>query len=215
MAVTGVNNYTDYTNYYTDTKKVSEGTQKTADKQKTDKSHSSSREYKNYLTEKYECLTSKDYSVAINSSFLSEAAGDEKKAEWLEYNLKLIPETVEKTKAQVAARGAKILSYNITINGYNSMTAELCTQVEVDPGTEKARKELEERFEKKKEEKKVEEKKREEKAAEKAAEEERLYKLRMDGTDVADVTEKITDAVSSVNVGENAENGYVVFDARA
>lgn len=44
-----------------------------------------------------------------NSSFLSEAAGDEKKAEWLEYNLKLIPETVEKTKAQVAARGAKIL----------------------------------------------------------------------------------------------------------
>ncbi|MCI6204800.1 MAG: hypothetical protein MR663_13140 [Lachnospiraceae bacterium] len=39
-----------------------------------------------------------------NSSFLSEAAGDEKKAEWLEYNLKLIPETVEKTKAQVAAR---------------------------------------------------------------------------------------------------------------
>ena len=210
MAVTGVNNYTDYTNYYTDTKKVSEGTQKTADKQKTDKTYRSSREYKNYLTDKYECLTSKDYSVAINSSFLSEAAGDEKKAEWLEYNLKLIPETVEKTKAQVAARGARILSYNITINGYDSMTAELCTQVEVDPGTEKARKELEERLEKKKEEKK-----REEKAAEKAAEEERLYKLRMDGTDVADVTEKITDAVSSVNVGGQAENGYAVFDVRA
>ena len=104
-----------------------------------------------------------------NSSFLSEAAGDEKKAEWLEYNLKLIPETVEKTKAQVAARGAKILSYNITINGYDSMTAELCTQVEANPGTEKVRKELEERLEKRKEEKKAEKKADEEKAAEKRA----------------------------------------------
>ena len=83
-----------------------------------------------------------------NNSILSEAVGDEKKAEWLEYNLALIPETVEKTKAQVAARGAKILSYNITINGYDSMTAELCTQVEANPGTEKVRKELEERLEK-------------------------------------------------------------------
>lgn len=215
MAVTGVKNYTDYTNYYTDTKTVSESTQKSTDKQKTDKTYRSSREYKNYLTDKYECLTSKDYSVAINSSFLSEAAGDEKKAEWLEYNLKLIPETVEKTKAQVAARGAKILSYNITINGYDSMSAELCTQVEADPGTEKARKELEERLEKKKEEKKAEEKKREEKAAEKAAEEERLYKLRMDGIDVADVTEKMKNAVSSVNTGGQAENGYAFFDVRA
>ena len=48
----------------------------------------------------------------------------------------------------MAARGAKILSYNITINGYDSMTAELCTQVEADLGTEKVRKELEERLEK-------------------------------------------------------------------
>ena len=47
MAVTGVNNYTDYTNYYTDTKNVFEGTKKADDKQKTDKTYSSSREYKN------------------------------------------------------------------------------------------------------------------------------------------------------------------------
>lgn len=208
MAITGVSNYT---NNYADTKNVSESIQKNADKQKTDNTYRSSREYKNYLTDKYECLTSKDYSVAINSSFLSEAAGDEKKAEWLEYNLKLIPETVEKTKAQVAARGAKILSYNITINGYDSMTAELCTQVEADPGTEKARKELEERLEKKKEEKKSEEKKREEKAAE----EERLYKLRMDGKNVINVTEKMENAVSSVNTEISIGKNYIRFDMMA
>jgi hypothetical protein len=90
--------------------------------------------------------------VAINSSLLSEATGDEKTAKWLEYNLSLIPETVEKTKAMVQARGGQIISYNITINGYDSMTAELCTKYEADPGTEKAREDLKERIKKIKEE---------------------------------------------------------------
>ena len=150
-----------------------------------------------------------------NSSFLSEAAGDEKKAEWLEYNLKLIPETVEKTKAQVAARGAKILSYNITINGYDSMTAELCTQVEANPGTEKVRKELEERLEKRKEEKKAEKKADEEKAAEKAEEVERRYNLRMDGKNVMDVTEKIGNTVSFIHTETSIGKNYIRFDMMA
>lgn len=208
MAITGVSNYT---NYYTDTKNVSESTQKTADKQKADKSYSSSREYKNYLTDKYECLTSKDYSVAINSSFLSEAAGDEKKAEWLEYNLKLIPETIEQTKAYAAAMGCEVLSCSVTINGYDSITQETLVRDVADPGTEKARKELEERLEKKKEEKKAEEKKREEKAAE----EERLYKLRMDGKNVINVTEKMENAVSSVNTEISIGKNYIRFDMMA
>ena len=74
-------------------------------------------EYKNYLTQKYECLRSRDYSVNINSSLLSKAMGDEKTKQWLEYNLSLIPKTIEQSRAYVAARGAKILSYSITING--------------------------------------------------------------------------------------------------
>ncbi len=49
------------------------------------------------------------------------------------------------------------------INGYDSMRSVMCTQDEVDPGTEKARKELEERLEKRKEEKRAEEKKTEDK----------------------------------------------------
>ena len=62
--------------------------------------------------------------------------------------------TIEQSRAYVAARGAKILSYSITIDGYDSMSSVMCTQDEVDPGTEKARKELEERLVKRKAEKK-------------------------------------------------------------
>ena len=97
---------------------------------------------------------------ATSFIFVAKAMGDEKTKQWLEYNLSLIPKTIEQSRAYVAARGAKILSYSITINGYDSMSSVMCTQDEVDPGAEKARKELEERLEKRKEEKRAEEKKR-------------------------------------------------------
>ena len=63
-------------------------------------------------------------------------------------------------KAAQSARGCKVLSVTDTINGYDSITEEVLVTDEVDPGTEKARKELEERLEKRKEEKRAEEKKR-------------------------------------------------------
>ena len=154
MAVTGIGTYASYTNSYGNTQNAGN---------KTGRTYKNAHEYKNYLTQKYECLRSRDYSVNINSSLLSEAMGDEKTKQWLEYNLSLIPKTIEQSRAYVAARGAKILSYSITINGYDSMSSVMCTQDEVDPGTEKARKELEERLEKRKEEKRAEEKKTEDK----------------------------------------------------
>ena len=154
MAVTGIGTYASYTNSYGNTQNAGN---------KTGRTYKNAHEYKNYLTQKYECLRSRDYSVNINSSLLSKAMGDEKTKQWLEYNLSLIPKTIEQSRAYVAARGAKILSYSITINGYDSMSSVMCTQDEVDPGTEKARKELEERLEKRKEEKRAEEKKAEEK----------------------------------------------------
>ena len=154
MAVTGIGTYSSYTNSYGNTQNAGN---------KTGRTYKNAHEYKNYLTQKYDCLRSRDYSVNINSSLLSKAMGDEKTKQWLEYNLSLIPKTIEQSRAYVAARGAKILSYSITINGYDSMSSVMCTQDEVDPGTEKARKELEERLEKRKEEKRAEEKKTEDK----------------------------------------------------
>ena len=161
MAITGVNNYTTYANYYTQKKPKdsSENANNATEQQTAEKTYSNTREYRNYLTEKYKCLKSTEYSVEIKDSLLLKALGDEKTSEWLEYNLTLIPENVEKIKSTQAAMGCKVLSCSIKINGYDSMTAETCVTEEVDTGTEKARQELKEKIKKIREEKKEKERK--------------------------------------------------------
>ena len=168
MAITGVNQYTTYANYYTQTKPKdsSENTKNATEQQTAEKTYSNTHEYSNYLTEKYKCLKSTEYSVEINSSLLSEALGDEKTSEWLEYNLALIPNVADNFKSAAAANGSKILSCNISINGYDDITTEMAGRFEADPGTEKTREELQERIKKIREEKKEEEKKAEEKRQE-------------------------------------------------
>ena len=101
MAVTGIGTYSSYTNSYGNTQNAGN---------KTGRTYKNAHEYKNYLTQKYDCLRSRDYSVNINSSLLSKAMGDEKTKQWLEYNLSLIPESIEKLKAAQSARGCKVLS---------------------------------------------------------------------------------------------------------
>ena len=193
-----------YTDYATETKKNSVA----ADKIKSEKQYSNSREYKDYLTEKYDCLRSKDYSVEINSSLMAKAAKDEKTARWLEYNLSLIPETVEKTKAMVEARGAKVISHSIKINGYDSMIAELCTRVEADPGTEKARENLEKKLEKIREEKKEEKKKAEEKLAEKRAEKSAMYEMTVTGSGVENITKIMTERMMQDKTSVSMTSGF-------
>ena len=201
-------NYGTYTDYSAETKKNNV----TADKQKSEKLYSNSREYKDYLTEKYDCLRSNDYSVEINSSLMSKAAKDEKTAQWLEYNLSLIPETVEKTKAMVEARGSKVISHSIKINGYDSMTAELCTRVEADLGTEKARENLEKKLEKIREEKKEEKKKAEEKLAEKrvekAVEKAEKFEMTITGSSVESITQIMTERMVSGNTSASMTSGF-------
>ena len=206
MAVTGIGTYASYTNSYGNTQNAGN---------KTGRTYKNAHEYKNYLTQKYDCLRSRDYSVNINSSLLSKAMGDEKTKQWLEYNLSLIPESIEKLKAAQSARGCKVLSVTDTINGYDSITEEVLVTDEVDPGTEKARKELEERLEKRKEEKRAEEEKAAEKRAEKrAAEEARIesgeYTISATGTNVKAVTQSVISAV----LGTSAPMG-VSFDVKA
>ena len=192
MAVTGIGTYASYTNSYGNTQNAGN---------KTGRTYKNAHEYKNYLTQKYDCLRSRDYSVNINSSLLSKAMGDEKTKQWLEYNLSLIPKTIEQSRAYVVARGAKILSYSITIDGYDSMSSVMCTQDEVDPGTEKARKELEERLEKQR--------------AEKQEQEEQQYNLKIDGKDVADLTVKMVELVGTSTSTGVTENGVSAFDVLA
>lgn len=188
-----------------------------------------------YLTKKYECLKSSEYSVNINSSLLAKAASDEKTSEWLEYNLSLIPKVVDNLKSAAAACGSKVISCNISIDGYDSISTEMVGQFESDPGTEKAREELEERLKERREEKKVQEEKaakrrvekkaEEEKAAEKQAEKKAVeeagnetgeYTVSATGTDIKAVTQKVIAAVSgtSVPTGTSAPTG-AGFDIKA
>ena len=201
MAVTGIGTYASYTNSYGNTQNAGN---------KTGRTYKNAHEYKNYLTQKYDCLRSRDYSVNINSSLLSKAMGDEKTKQWLEYNLSLIPESIEKLKAAQSARGCKVLSVTDTINGYDSITEEVLVTDEVDPGTEKARKELEERLEKRKAEKKETEER-----LEKQEQEERQYNLKIDGKDVDDLTGKMVELVgTSIPIGVT-ESGVSTFDVLA
>ena len=102
-----------------------------------------------------------------------------------------------------------------TINGYDSITEEVLVTDEVDPGTEKARKELEERLEKRKAEKKETEERLEKQRAEKQEQEERQYNLKIDGKDVADLTGKMVELVgTSIPIGVT-ESGVSTFDVLA
>ena len=175
MAIAGVSQYTTYANYYTQTK-PKDSSENATEQQTAEKTYSNTREYSNYLTEKYKCLKSTEYSVEINSSLLSKALGDEKTSEWLEYNLALIPNVADNFKSAAAANGSKILSCNISINGYDDITTEMAGRFEAGPGTEKTREELRERIKKIREEKKEEEKK----AEEKRQEDKTLEKLQLD-----------------------------------
>ena len=216
MAISGV---TDYTNAYAGYTNSANGKRQAAEGAGTAKEtavRKTAKDELSYLTEKYECMKSKDYSVNINSSLLAKATSDEKTSEWLEYNLSLIPKVVDNIKSAAAARGAKMISCDITMNGYDSMTTEVVTQVEVDPGTEKAREELEEKIKERKEEKKAQEekaakrrdeKKAEEKAAEKRAEGKELtemFTVFAAGSDVKSVTQNLIATISGTSVPKGA-----------
>ena len=95
----GINNYSAYTSYDVGVKpKDKAEVDKTSAEKTQSKTYGSARDYKKYLTEKYDCLRSKEYGVKINSSLLSKAMGDEKTKEWLEENLSAIPSAVEKSQ---------------------------------------------------------------------------------------------------------------------
>ncbi len=153
MEITGIRNYDNNSICENNCTSKSNETNKTSTKEKT---NMTAKDKLSYLSEKYECLKSPNYSVNINRSLLEKATSDKKTSEWLEYNLSLIPKAVDGIKSAVEASGAKLLSCNVKINGYDSITTEVMTQVEVDSGTEKARKELKEKIEAIREKKKTE-----------------------------------------------------------
>lgn len=177
-----------------------------------------------YLSEKYECLKSPGYSVKINSSLLAKATNDEKTSEWLEYNLSLIPNVVDNLKSTAAARGSKVISCNISINGYDSMTTEMVTQSEADPGTEEMREELEEKIQKRREEKKAQEKQKAKSSEKKKTEEKQPVKkaekkiethtVTITGTSAESLTKQLLDKLAS-NPRMLSASNMTGFDVKA
>ena len=164
--------------------------------------YSNVQEYRNYLSEKFECMNNTDYSVEINSSLLSKAANDEKTARWLEYNLSLIPKGYNSLKSMAAARGAKVVSYSVKIEGYDSMSSQACTVCEADLGTEKK---ASKRAERKAEEEKAAARRAERQAAkketvERIAESKKTerYNLTITGANMECITRSIIDRVSGM-----------------
>ncbi len=168
-----------------------------------------------YLSEKYECLKSPGYSVKINSSLLAAS-------EWLEYNLSLIPNVVDNLKSTAAARGSKVISCNISINGYDSMTTEMVTQSEADPGTEEMQKESEEKIQKKREEKRAQEKQKAKKAGknktekkqpiQKAEKSSETHTVTITGTDAESLTAQL---INKINADSNIMGKIISLDIRA
>lgn len=207
MAITGIGSgYKSGIYESANTAKNNEASKTDAEKQ----ARRTAKEELSYLTDKYECLKSTEYSVSINSSLLEKAASDEKTSEWLEYNLSLIPNVVDNIRSAAAARGAKLVSCSITMDGYDSMTTEVCVTDVVDPGTEKAREELKQKIKEIREEKKTREEKEAKRRKEKKAEEEKEaerrtekkaaeeagsktgeYTIRVTGTDVKTASQQI------------------------
>lgn len=160
------------------------------------------QEYKNYLSEKFECMNNTDYFVEINSSLLSKAANDEKTAKWLEYNLSLIPKGYNSLKAMAAARGAKVVSYSVRIEGYDSMSSLACTVCEADLGTEKKdfEKESKEKTARRRTERKTERKAEEEKAAARRAERQAAKKEAVERIVESNKTEKCNLTITGANM---------------
>lgn len=124
-----------------------------------EKTYKNTKEYSDYLSKKYSCLQgTKDSSIVIAPDLLSKGATDSKTGQWLEENLKLIPDVMNKIHQNAARNGFRVVSSKISFDGYDSMTTQVHTVSEVETGTEDIKKDLEEIREKSKERKKEQEK---------------------------------------------------------
>ena len=82
------------------------------------------RDYSNYLNQKFSCLTpGKNASVSVTSGLLRKAMSDEKTASWLERELAKAPDYIEAAQRSAIAHGATLKSVTIEFGEeYSTMT---------------------------------------------------------------------------------------------
>lgn len=161
------------------------------------------REYSNYLTNKYACLTpSKNVVVSITPSLLRKAMGDEKTSQWLEKELGNVAGYVEKAQRSSIAHGGKLTSVSIEFGEeYSTMTTigvfgdEGESNNEIDKWLEKIK-------ENKEEQKKLEERRKEKDSK---------YSYTFKGKDLESITD---DFIKTLSTRSSTSSPLLGFDMK-
>ena len=90
----------------------------------TSKKPTNVKDYSNYLTQKFGCLTpGKSASVSVTGGLLRKAMSDEKTGEWLERELSKVPDYIEAAQKSSIAHGGTLKSVSIEFGEeYSTMT---------------------------------------------------------------------------------------------
>ena len=157
----------------------------------TSKKPTNVKDYSNYLTQKFGCLTpGKSASVSVTGGLLRKAMSDEKTGEWLERELSKVPDYIEAAQKSSIAHGGTLKSVSIEFGEeYSTMTTvgvfgdEGSTDPEIDKWLDKIK---EKRAGQKEAEKKLEQKQQEQKI------DEASFNMEFRGKDLEDLTNQFT-----------------------
>lgn len=174
----------------------------------TSKKPTNVKDYSNYLTQKFGCLTpGKSASVSVTGGLLRKAMSDEKTGEWLERELSKVPDYIEAAQKSSIAHGGTLKSVSIEFGEeYSTMTTvgvfgdEGSTDPEIDKWLDKIK---EKRAEQKETEKKLEQKQQEQKIDEDS------FNMEFRGKDLEDLTNQFTMKLS-MQAGVSALGGFDV-----
>ena len=163
----------------------------------TSKKPTNVKDYSNYLTQKFGCLTpGKSASVSVTGGLLRKAMSDEKTGEWLERELSKVPDYIEAAQKSSIAHGGTLKSVSIEFGEeYSTMTTvgvfgdEGSTDPEIDKWLEKIK---EKRAEQKEAEKSLEQKQKEPKT------DEASFNMEFRGKDLEDLTNQFTMKLSGM-----------------
>lgn len=173
------------------------------------KKPNSVRDYSNYLTQKYPCLTpGPNSAVSITGGLLRKAMADEKTSAWLERELSKAPDYIKAAQQSAKAHGATLKSVTIE---FGEEYSTMCTLTVTDGGgtDPEIDKWLERLKEKKSEQKKAE--MRLEKEQQVMESQENPYTMELRGKDLNDLTKQFSRKLSEqMTVNTNGS-----FDARA
>ena len=156
----------------------------------TSKKPTNVKDYSNYLTQKYPCLTpGKNAAVSVTGGLLRKAMADEKTGAWLERELAKAPDYIKEAQQSAIAHGSTLKSVSIEF-GEEYTTMTVCGVTDgggTDPDIDKWLERIKEKKEKQKEENKKLEKKQEEQRLKEAS-----FTTEFRGKDLEDLTKQFT-----------------------